>query len=67
MKQSIRVSLLSMPYVLPNQKITIEHLSDEDHRYLIKVIIHGLDKQQMYEVEVRLKAAFTKGEMKRVS
>lgn len=56
-----------MPYVLPNQKITIEHLSDEDHRYLIKVIIHGLDKQQMYEVEVRLKAAFTKGEMKRVS
>jgi hypothetical protein len=66
-KQSIRVSLFSMPYVLPNQKITIEHLSDEEHRYLIKVIIHGLDKQQMYKVEGRLKAIFTKGEMKRVS
>ena len=66
-KQSIRFSLLSMPYVLPNQKITIEHLSDEEHRYQIKVIIHGLDKQQMYEVEGRLKAIFTKGEMKRVS
>ena len=58
-KQSIHGSLLSMPYVLPNQKITIEHLSDEEHRYLIKVIIHGLDKQQMYEVEGSLKAIFT--------
>jgi hypothetical protein len=66
-KQSIRVRLLSMPYVLPNQKIAIEHLSDEKDRYLMKVIIHGLDKQQMYEVEGRLKATFIKGEMKRVS
>lgn len=66
-KQSIRVSLLSMPYVLPNQKITIEHLSDKDDHYLIKVIIHGLDKNQMYEVESRLKATFTKGEIKKVS
>ncbi len=66
-KQSIRACLLSMPYVLPNQKIAIEHLSDEEHRYLMKVIIHGLDKQQMYEVEGRLKAIFTKGGMKRVS
>jgi hypothetical protein len=66
-KQSIHVYLLSMPYVLPNQKITIEHLADEEHRYLIKVIIHGLDKQQMYVVEGKLKAIFAKGEMKRVS
>ena len=66
-KQSIHICLLSMPYVLPNQKITIEHISDEEHQYLIKVIIHGLDKQQMYEVEGRLKAIYTKGEMKRVS
>ena len=66
-KQSILVSLLSMPYVLPNQKIAIEHLSDEDHRYLIKVIIHGLDQEQMYKVEGRLKATFSKGEMKKVS
>ena len=58
-KQSIRVSLISIPYVLPNQKITIEHLSDEEDRYLIKVIIHGLDQQQMYEVEGRLKEMFT--------
>ena len=65
-KQSIRSCLLSMPYVLPNQKIAIEHLADEDNRYLIKVIIHGLDKQQMYLVEDRLKAVFTKGEMKKV-
>ena len=66
-KQSIRIRLLSMPYVLPNQKVAIEHLSDEEHRYLIKVIIHGLDIQQMYEVESRLKAIFTKGEMKKVN
>jgi len=66
-KQSIHKYLLSIPYVLPNQKIVIEHLSDEDHRYLIKVIIHGLDKQQMYLVEGRLKAKFGKGEMKKVS
>ncbi len=66
-KESIRVSLLSMPYVLPNQKITIEHLFDEEDRYLIKVIIHGLDKQQMYKVEGRLKAKFTKVDMKKVS
>ena len=52
--------LLSMPYVLPNQKIAIEHLSDEEQRYLIKVIIHGLDKQQMYVVEGKLKAIFAK-------
>lgn len=65
-KQSIRSYLLSMPYVLPNQKIAIEHLADEDNRYLIKVIIHGLDKQQMYLVEDRLKTVFTKGEMKKV-
>jgi len=66
-KQSIHTYLLSMPYVLPNQKIVIEHLSDEEHRYLIKVIIHGLDKQQMYLVEGRLKAIFVKGEVKKVS
>ncbi len=66
-KQSIRVKLLSMPYVLPNQKITIEHLSAEEDRYLLKVIIHGLDKQQMYEVEGKLRAMLKKGDMKRVS
>ncbi len=65
-KQAIHIHLLSMPYVLPNQKIAIEHLADEQHRYLIKVIIHGLDKQQMYLVEGRLKAIFVKGEMKKV-
>ena len=57
-KQSIHMFLLSMPYVLQNQKIAIEHLSDEEQRYLIKVIIHGLDKQQMYVVEGKLKAIF---------
>lgn len=66
-KQSIHMYLLSMPYVLPNQKIAIEHLSDEEHRYRIKVIIHGLDKQQMYVVEGKLKAIFAKGEIKSVS
>ncbi|MFT5512508.1 MAG: hypothetical protein ACI8SE_000906 [Bacteroidia bacterium] len=59
-KQSIHVYLLSMPYVLPNQKIAIEHISDEADRYVIKVIIHGLDKQQMYVVEGKLKAKFGK-------
>ena len=63
-KQSIRSSLLSIPYVLPNQKIAIEHLSDEENRYLIKVIIHGLDKQQMYEVEGRLKAIYSSVDVK---
>ena len=66
-KQAIRIALLSFPYVLPKQKIIIEHLSDEEHCYLLKVIIHGLDKQQMYDVEGRLKAQFTKREMKKVS
>ncbi|MEQ9064886.1 MAG: mechanosensitive ion channel [Vicingaceae bacterium] len=65
-KQSIHTYLLSVPYVLPNQKISIEHLSDDEHRYLIKVIIHGIDKQQMYLVEGRLKAIFAKGEIKKV-
>jgi hypothetical protein len=59
-KQSIRTYLLSMPYVLPNQKISIEHLSDEEHNYLIKIIIYGIEKQQMYEVEGKLKALFSK-------
>lgn len=64
-KQSIYKYLLSTPYVLPNQKTSIEHLSDEDHHYLLKVIIYGLDKQQMYTVEGRLKEIFSKGEIKK--
>jgi hypothetical protein len=62
-KQSIQMHLLSMPYVLPNQKINIVHLADEELRYLIKVTIHGLEKQQMYAVETELKAIFTKVKM----
>jgi hypothetical protein len=31
---------------------------------LIKVTIHGLEKQQMYAVETELKAIFTKVKMK---
>jgi hypothetical protein len=66
-KQSIHSYLLAMPYVLPNQKVAIKNIADEEHRYLINVIIHGLDKQQMYLVEGRLKAIFAKGGTQEIS
>lgn len=57
-KTILRRMLLAMPYVLPDQKINFEHLSDEADHYLMRVIIHGIDKGQMYAVESRLKASY---------
>ncbi len=60
-KKRLRSILLSMPYVLPNQKIAFEHLGEDDASYSLKIIAHGLDQEQMFEVENALKQAYGNG------
>lgn len=57
-KQRIKGMLLALPWVLPNQKIVFEHIADEAHQYLIKVTVHGIDKNHMYKVENKIKSMY---------
>ncbi|RMG81793.1 MAG: hypothetical protein D6714_12360 [Bacteroidetes bacterium] len=61
-KRQIKTWLLSMPWVLPNQKMVIEHLADEPDRYLLKITVHGIDKNHLYKVENALKNRFRAAE-----
>jgi len=60
-KKEMHSHLLAMPYVLPAQKIVFEQLSENSTEYVLKVIIHGIDKEQMYEVESKFKRSFGAG------
>ncbi|MEZ4773252.1 MAG: mechanosensitive ion channel [Bacteroidia bacterium] len=57
-KQNIRSHLLAMPYVLPDEKIVFEQLTDETDHYSVKVMVKGIDKIQLFIVESRLKALY---------
>ena len=59
-KQRIKAILLGLPWVLPNQKIVFEHISDETDKYLIKAIVHGIEKNHMYKVERKIKSMYLK-------
>lgn len=59
-KQRIKGLLLTLPWVLPNQKIVFEHISEDDHHYLIKVIVHGIDKNHLFKVETKIKSMYLK-------
>jgi len=52
----VKQSLFAIPYVLPNHKISLEHVSESSEYHLIDVTIHGIDKTQMHKVEERLKS-----------
>jgi len=54
-KHKIQSKLITMPWVLPNQKILIEHLGEDDSRHNLRVTIHGIDKNHLYKVESQLK------------
>ncbi|GJM31527.1 MAG: hypothetical protein DHS20C18_05280 [Saprospiraceae bacterium] len=60
-KQRVKSMLLALPWVLPNQKIVFEHIADEKDQYLIKVIVHGIDKSHMYKVETKFKSMYLNG------
>lgn len=66
-KQNIKSMLLSMPYVLPDQKIVFEHLREDEYSIGLKVIAHGLDQEQMYRVESRLKQEYRDNKLRKVN
>lgn len=54
----IRRRLLSLPWVLPNQKIVFEHLADEPSQYRIRVTIYGIDLNHLYKAEQAMKEMY---------
>ena len=56
----IRRRLLSLPWVLPNQKIVFEHLADEPSQYKIRVTIYGIDLNHLYKAEQAMKGMYEK-------
>jgi small-conductance mechanosensitive channel len=54
----IRGKLLSLPWVLPSQKIVFEHLSDEPSHYKIRVTIYGIDLNHLYKAEQAMKEMY---------
>ena len=54
----IRRRLLSLPWVLPNQKFVFEHLADEPKQYRIRVTIYGIDLNHLYKAEQAIKEMY---------
>ncbi|RMG23181.1 MAG: mechanosensitive ion channel family protein [Bacteroidetes bacterium] len=57
----IRHRLLSLPWVLPNQKIVFEHLADEPTHYKIRVTLYGIDLNHLYKAEQVVKGMYEGG------
>ena len=58
-KQKIQAILIALPWVLPNQQIVFEPLSDDANQCNMKVIVHGLDKDHLLKVENKLLSKYT--------
>jgi len=54
-KEKISSLLLSIPWVLPNQKISFEYGTEDDKSYVINVLVLGIDKEQLQRVGSRVK------------
>ena len=54
-KQRLKNRLLTMPWVLPNQKIAFELMAEELTHYRIKVKVQGIDKDHWDKVEGQLR------------
>ena len=57
-ENQIRATLLSLPWVLPRQKIIFERISEEVSHYNLKVTVHGLDKNHLDKVASRIKSMY---------
>ncbi len=59
-KQKLKSIIVSMPWVIANQKLIFEHKNENQESYQLKIILHGIDQDQMYKVENKLRSKYLK-------
>jgi hypothetical protein len=62
-KQKIKSILVSLPWVLPTQKIVIELLSEDSDSYNLRIIVQGIDRSHLEKVESKIKAIYSRRSM----